>query len=61
MTPPTPPATKCEICGEKVRTVELDCQGAKERGEPMPTLEACRCCHPGDFMCNCGKPCWSIF
>ena len=50
---------KCPMCGEIVRLVDLDCEGAKARGEPMPQLTACRCCHPGDFFCNCGNPCWS--
>ncbi len=51
----------CGICGEEIRLVEIECEGARQRGEPMPKQEACRCCHPGDFFCNCGKPCWSFF
>jgi len=51
----------CPFCGEKLRLVEVHCEGAKRRHEPMPTVLACRCLHPGDLMCNCGNPCWSIF
>lgn len=53
--------TRCDTCGQVIHAVKLDCAGAKARKEPMPLLAACRCCHPGDFMCNCGKPCWSFF
>jgi hypothetical protein len=52
---------KCDTCGEVVRAVQIECRGARERGEPMPQQEVCRCIHPGDLMCNCGKPCWSFF
>lgn len=52
---------KCTTCGEIVRETEIECRGARERGEPPPRIEVCRCNHPGDFFCNCGKPCWSFF
>jgi hypothetical protein len=52
---------KCGVCGETLRKVEIYCHGAKERKEPQPTILACRCLHPGDLMCNCGNPCFSVF
>lgn len=52
---------KCETCGEIVRAVEIECRGARDRREPMPQQEVCRCIHPGDLMCNCGNPCYSFF
>jgi hypothetical protein len=51
----------CPSCGEKLRLVRIRCEGARKRHKRMPTILACRCLHPGDLMCNCGNPCWSIF
>ena len=51
----------CCVCGQVVTVVELDCNGAKERNEPLPLQQVCSCIHPGDLMCNCGKPCRSFF
>lgn len=52
---------KCSVCGEMVTEIDIECVGAKERNEPMPRQQVCRCIHPGDLFCNCGKPCWSFF
>lgn len=52
---------RCPDCGEILRAVEGDCKGRRERGEPQEVFLACRCLHPGDYFCNCGNPCWSIF
>lgn len=52
---------KCDMCGLKRGLVEIECEGAKQRGEDNPTIWACGCLHGGDYMCNCGNPCWSFF
>lgn len=52
---------KCKICFYILRKVEIPCEGAQKRGEPNPTILACRCLYPGDYFCNCGNPCRSFF
>lgn len=52
---------RCDMCGEIRRRTKLFCEGKKARGEPFKEFLACRCLHPGDYSCNCGRPCFSFF
>lgn len=48
----------CTDGGERFREVEPYRNKGCKRTEK---ILACRCLHPGDYCCNCGKPCWSFF
>jgi hypothetical protein len=52
---------KCPTCGEILRETEGNCEGKRKRGEAQERFLACRCLHAGDYSCNCGNPCWSLF
>jgi len=52
---------KCDNCGEIRRRTKMHCEGRKKRKQPMLEFLACRCLHPGDYLCNCGNPCFSFF
>ncbi len=52
---------ECPNCGEIRRRTKIHCEGRKKRNQPMLEFLACRCYHPGDYLCNCGNPCFSFF